>query len=168
MELDEAKEKFIQTWGAFGSKWGINRTMAQVHALLLISPEPVSTEDVMEELKISRGNANMNIRELMNWNLVRKELKAGERKEFFVAEKDIWKVAREVAIHRKRTEFDPMVRVLEEIKEVKGDKKDPEFKEFNAQVRELHKLANSMDKTLDKFIRADEHWFFGTLMKMMR
>lgn len=168
MELQEAKEKFIQTWGAFGSKWGINRTMAQVHAFLLLSPESVSTEDIMEELKISRGNANMNLRELMNWNLVKKELKAGERKEFFVAEKDMWKVAKEVAKHRKRTEFDPMLNVLEDIKDVKGDKKDPEFNEFKNQIGELHKFASSADKTLNKFIRADEHWFFGSLMKMMR
>ena len=65
MDLQEGKEKFIQSWGALGSSWGVNRTMAQIHALLLISPEPMSAEEIMEELKISRGNANMNIRALI-------------------------------------------------------------------------------------------------------
>ena len=89
MQLSESKDQFIQLWGALGSSWGINRTMAQVHALLLISPESLSTEDIMERLSVSRGNANMNLRELMNWNLIYKDLKAGERKEYFRAEKDI-------------------------------------------------------------------------------
>ncbi len=68
MELPVAKDKFIQAWGGFGSQWGINRSMAQVHALLLVSPDPLSTEDVMDQLNISRGNANMNLRALIDWN----------------------------------------------------------------------------------------------------
>ena len=88
MEFSEGKQKFIQTWGTLGSSWGISRTMAQVHALLLISPEALTTEEVMEDLKVSRGNANMNLRDLMDWGLISKVLVAGERKEYFVAEKD--------------------------------------------------------------------------------
>ena len=88
MNLPEAREKFIQSWGSLGSQWGINKTMAQIHALLLISAEPLTTEEVMEELQVSRGNANINLRELINWQLVRRETKAGERKDFFVAEKE--------------------------------------------------------------------------------
>src|ERR1700741_4977652 len=101
MKYNEAKDKFIQTWGTLGSSWGISRTMAQVHALLLISPEPLSTEEIMEDLKISRGNSNMNVRDLIDWGLVYKELKAGERKEFFRAEKDIWKVAKQIIKERR-------------------------------------------------------------------
>ena len=102
MQLDEAKDKFIQAWGSLGSNWGINRTMAQVHALLLITPESLSADEIMGALNISRGNANMNIRALIDWGLVQKELKSGERKEFFVAEKDIWEVARRVMLERKK------------------------------------------------------------------
>src|SRR6185295_6647027 len=102
MKLPEAKDKFIHAWGKLGSSWGINRTMAQVHALLLISPEPLSAEDIMKELAISRGNANMNLRELINWGLVEKEHVKGERREFFSAEKDIWKVAMQIAKERKK------------------------------------------------------------------
>ena len=89
MKFNEAKSKFIQTWGALGSQWGINKTMAQIHALLMISPDPLSMEDVMEELQISRGNTSMNLRALMDWGIVFKEYKPGERKEFFSAEGNI-------------------------------------------------------------------------------
>ncbi|MCB0624548.1 MAG: transcriptional regulator, partial [Saprospiraceae bacterium] len=81
MDLREGKEKFIQSWGALGSSWGVNRTMAQIHALLLISPEALSADEIMEDLMVSRGNANMNLRALIDWGLVYKELKPGERKE---------------------------------------------------------------------------------------
>ena len=70
MQLQEAKEKFVQAWGAFGTNWGINRTMAQVHALLLVSQQALSADDIMESLNISRGNANMNVRALIDWGLV--------------------------------------------------------------------------------------------------
>ena len=70
MKLIEARQQFISSWGAFGTHWGINRTMAQIHALLLISPDPLTQDDIMEQLNISRGNTNMNIRELINWGLM--------------------------------------------------------------------------------------------------
>ena len=79
MELVEAKQKFIEAWGKLGSEWGINRTMAQVHALLLITPEELTTEEIMETLQISRGNANMTLRDLISWGLVEKRHKPGER-----------------------------------------------------------------------------------------
>ena len=115
MELDEGKEKFIQAWGTLGSKWGINRTMAQVQALLLISAEPLSAEEIMAGLNISRGNTNMNLRALMDWGVVFKELKPGERKEFFVAEKDVWSIAKQVVIERRKRELEPVLKVLKEI-----------------------------------------------------
>ena len=102
MNLAEGKEKFIQSWGALGSNWGINRTMAQIHALLLIAPQALSADEIMEELKISRGNANMNLRALIDWRLVYRELKTGERKEYFVAEKDMWEVVKNIIVQRKK------------------------------------------------------------------
>ena len=80
MHYDEAKSKFIQAWGTLGSAWGINKAMGQIHALLLISGEALSTEEIMEALHISRGNANMSIRGLIDWGIVKKEFKPGERK----------------------------------------------------------------------------------------
>ncbi|MEO1437965.1 MAG: MarR family transcriptional regulator, partial [Bacteroidota bacterium] len=124
MELQEAKDKFIQAWGTLGSSWGINRTMAQVHALLLISDDPLSAENIMGELKISRGNANMNVRALIDWGLVFKELKPGERKEYFVAEKNMWDIVRQIIVQRKKKELEPIVKILNEVSNVEDDSEE--------------------------------------------
>ncbi|WP_114783558.1 GbsR/MarR family transcriptional regulator [Botryobacter ruber] len=168
MQLEEGKEKFLQAWGTLGSSWGINRTMAQVHALLLISSEAMSTEDVMQELNISRGNANMNLRALIDWGLVGKELRPGERKEFFVAEKDMWKVARQVIRERRKRELEPMLRILEELKQVEGAQDDKEAEAFTKAIQNLYDLSSKADKTLNTMLRADEHWFLSSFMKLMR
>lgn len=166
MELDEAKQKFVHSWGVLGSNWGINRTMAQVHALLLISNEPISTEDIMEQLQISRGNANMNLRALMDWGIVTKEFKPGERREYFVGDKDVWAVARQIARERRKKEIEPLLKVLEEVKEVKG--RDKETKEFKELVVEIEDFTGKVDGMLDKFIRSDEHWFYKTMLNMIK
>lgn len=168
MKIDEARRQFIQTWGTLGSEWGINRSMAQVHALLLISPESLSTEDIMEELNISRGNANMNVRDLMNWNLVYKELVAGDRKEYFTAEKDIWEVARRIAKERKKREIEPVLQKLNQLQQAEIDAKSPQGKEFKKTVGNIHDFVERMDKGVDMALRADENWFFGTLFKLMK
>src|SRR6266481_5615409 len=90
--LRGARDEFVTQWGAIGSAWGINRTMAQIHALLITAPAALSTDEIMEELKISRGNAHSNLRDLVSWGLVRSVVRKGERKEFFEAEKDVWKM----------------------------------------------------------------------------
>ena len=169
MELLEAKEKFIQQWGSLGSNWGINRTMAQIHALFLISEDLLSAEDVMEALKISRGNANMNIRTLIDWGLVYKEHQAGERKEFFRGEKDIWKVTQRVMKMRQRQELDPMLNVLTELQTVKSDKKNKEEVEaFTKQIKSIKSFAELADSSLTKISGSEENWFLKTFMKFMR
>ncbi|MCB0837020.1 MAG: transcriptional regulator [Bacteroidetes bacterium] len=166
MQLEEAKEKFIQAWGALGSNWGINRTMAQVHALLLISPNSLSAQEVMDALNISRGNANMNLRALIDWGLVSKEHKAGDRKEYFFAEKDIWQVAQQVIIERRKRELKPVLKILEDLKTMEGDQKDEEVKAFVESVENIHNIVGQADKFLEIAIKADRNWFFGALIKM--
>ncbi len=168
MELAEAKKKFIEAWGKLGSEWGINRTMAQVHALLLISPEALSTEEIMEELSISRGNANMTLRDLIGWGLIEKQHKPGERKEYFYADKDTWNIARQVAKERKKRELDPVLKVLDELSYVQGDAQDPKFKTFNKSVIDINKLAKNVDKTLDTMLKAEESWFWGSIFKIFK
>jgi DNA-binding transcriptional regulator GbsR (MarR family) len=168
MKLKEAQLQFIASWGAFGSHWGINRTMAQIHALLLISSEPLSQDDMMEQLNISRGNANMNIRELIDWALVDRIILPGERKEYFTAEKDIWKVARLIIKERKKRELDPMLKLLEQLKEVDGDKKDKNVKQFVDTVNGIKRFGDQADKMLDVMVKADENWFVGSLMKFFK
>lgn len=166
MEYQEAKDKFLQVWGTLGSDWGISRTMAQIHALLLISPEALSVKDIMDELQISIGNANMNLRALVDWGLVYKELKPGERKEFFVAEKDIWEVVRKIIINRKRKELEPVLKVLDDVSAVQGD--EPEVKEFLHIVQEIRLFSNKADSLLETLLKAESDWFVKSFMKMVK
>ena len=168
MKLTEAKQQFISSWGAFGTHWGINRTMAQIHALLLISPDPLTQDDIMEELNISRGNTNMNIRELINWGLVERVILPGERKEYFTAEKDIWKVVKQIVKERKKRELEPMLQLLDKLEEVDGDKRDKHVKTFVDTVSSIKRLGLQADKTLDVMIKAEENWFVSSLMKIFK
>jgi len=166
MTIKEKKEKFVQSWGSIGSNWGINRTMAQIHALLLISPRPLSALEIKEDLKISVGNANMNIRALIDWGLVHKELIPGQRKEFFIAEKDMWEVIKRIIIQRKKKELEPILRLLNDITNV--EETNQEAEEFSKIVKELKLYSNKVDSTLDTLINADSNWFVGTFMKMIK
>jgi DNA-binding transcriptional regulator GbsR (MarR family) len=169
MQLLEAKEKFIQQWGSLGSNWGINKTMAQIHALFLISEDLLSAEEVMEELKISRGNANMNIRTLIDWGLVYKEYKSGERKEFFRGEKDIWIVTQRVMRTRQRQELDPMLNVLTQLQSVDSDKNNKnEVAAFTNQIKNIKSFAELADRSLTKISGSEENWFLKTFMKFMK
>lgn len=168
MTLPEARQQFISSWGAFGTQWGINRTMAQIHALLLISPNPLTQDDIMEELSISRGNVNMNIRELISWSLVERIIVSGERKEYFSAEKDIWKVATQIIKERKKRELDPMLKLLSQLEQVEGDKKDKDTKAFTNMIGDIKKLGNQADRVLDVIIKAEENWFTGSILKVFK
>ena len=168
MKLNEAKQQFISSWGAFGTHWGINRTMAQIHALLLVTPDPLTQDDIMNELNISRGNTNMNIRELINWGLVERVLLTGERKEYFTAEKDIWKVVKQIVKERKKRELEPMLQLLDRLVEVEGDRRDKNVKTFVDTVSSIKKLGRQADKTLDMMIKAEETWFVGNLLKFFK
>ena len=165
MQVNEAKQQFIQAWGTLGSNWGINRTMSQVHALLLLAEEPLSTDEIMADLQISRGNANMNVRALIEWGLVNKILKPGDRKEYFVAEKQISKVARQIARERRKRELQPVLTTLAEIKNVEGVTEGDAH--FMAMVNDLEDFTSRVDRTLDKFIKSDENWFYKQLMSLL-
>lgn len=166
MKFLEAKEKFIETWGSLGTQWGINKTIAQIHALLLISPEPLSTDTIMQELTISRGNANMNIRALLDWNLIYKKSIAGDRKEYFIAEKDIWKWSHRIAKIRKQKELDPMLQALKEMSEVEKGK-SVEEKEFLKQLTEIKDFTEMVDSLGDKLINSNKGEMLMKVMKLI-
>ncbi|GEO09788.1 GbsR/MarR family transcriptional regulator [Segetibacter aerophilus] len=168
MDLTEAKAQFIQSWGILGSQWGINRTMAQIHALLIVAAQPLTTEDIMAQLSISRGNANMNVRELIDWGLLEKVIVPGERKEFFSAEKDIWKVATLIMYQRKKRELDPMVKVLNQLSEVEADKQDADVKAFTETIGNIKRFAGQAEKTLDTIIKSEENWFWSSFIKLFK
>lgn len=166
MQAEEAKSKFIESWGKLGSDWGINRTMAQIHALLLISPGPLCANDIMRELKISRGNVNQNVRMLMDWGLVHKELRCGDRKDYFYGEKDIWTVLKQVIKHRKKKELEPMMRILEEISNIEGG--SDEARELMKVSGEILHFSRKTDKVLDNLVKSERNWLTGTLFNMLR
>ncbi len=167
MEYQEAKEKFISTWGSLGTLWGINKAMAQIQALLFIATKPLSMEDIMEELKISRGNASMNLRQLMDWGIVTKALIAGERKEFFTTEKDVQELVRQIAKERSRREIQPVIKVLKELSSIKEDG-TTNTKELIKQTKALHEVAETADTMLHKLINREQHWMTKSLFKFIK
>ncbi len=116
--LLEAQDRFVASWGQMGSVWGISRTMAEVHALLFITDEPMCTDDVMDRLQISRGNASMSLRALVDWGIVVRSHKRGDRKEYFRAEQDVWAMARAIVRERLKREVDPLLANLYEIRDM--------------------------------------------------
>ncbi len=165
VEYKEAKQKFIQAWGTLGSNWGINKAMAQIHALLLLATEPLSAEEIMEELQMSRGNVNMNLRALMDWGIVKKENRVGERKEFFYTGKDVWELAKQVSRERRRREIEPILNVLEEVQSVSGTDKKA-VAEFKNVTKDLFDFSLKVDGMIDKFSKSDQTWFYKLLMKL--
>jgi DNA-binding transcriptional regulator GbsR (MarR family) len=172
MKLSEAKQTFIQAWGTLGVEWGINRTMAQIHALLLCSPEPLDTETIMEQLQVSRGNANVNLRSLVDWGLVTREIRPGVRREFFAAAKDVWEIARAIAIQRRRRELDPMMRVLSTLEIEPDDGASPsgiaEVEEFRRMIHDIHELGAMVSRLFDLFVLLDQGTFSKPLLMLLQ
>ena len=111
-QLITAQDLFIRRWGEMGQTWGINRTMAEIHALLYITAQPLCTDDVMERLNISRGNSSMSLRALCDWGIVRRLHKRGERREYFESLGDVWEMFSLIAAERKRREMDPVLETI--------------------------------------------------------
>lgn len=167
MQLSEAKEKYIQTWGTFATNWGINRTMAQVHALLLASGKPLSTDEVMEQLEISRGNANMNLRALIDWGIVKKEFVKGDRKEYFVAEKDVWYLFKQITKERRKREIEPVISFLEELRNIDDDESE-EAKEFIKLMNDFSSVTGKINNIMDLAIKSDDHWLVGKITNLLK
>lgn len=166
MEFTEAKQQFISTWGELGCNWGICRTMGHIHALLLISPEMLSAEEIMEDLQISRGNSNMNLRALMDWGLVYRSSKPGERKDYYKAEKDFWNVFRKTLKKRKEKELAPMLKMIKSIAMVQPT--CSHSTEFKKVVNDLGMISSAADKSLDKMLNSESNLLLNAFVKVMR
>ena len=162
-----ARDEFVAQWGAMGSAWGINRTMAQIHALLMTSDAPLTTDDVMADLKISRGNAHQNLRDLVGWGLVRSVIRKGERKEYFEAEKDVWRMFCIISRERKRREIEPALKALraceEQTRSLRGDKAAA----FNRQIRALSEFVGQADTILDRISRSEGSSLLPLFLKIL-
>lgn len=162
MKLSEAKREFISRWGTLGSAWNVSRAMGEIYGFLLITDSPVSTDEVMAALKLSRGTVNSNMRELMDWGLVIKKRVPGDRREYFVAEKDFWKVAALVMAERRRKELDPLIKLTYELS-VEG--KDSETKAFTDLIKQIRTVAEQADKTAEIGIKLG---IFALLRKIFK
>ena len=151
-----------------GSAWGINRTMAQIHALLLITDRALSTDEIMDDLKISRGNANMNLRDLAGWGLIRSVIRKGERKEYFEAEKDVWRMFCTIVRERKRREIRPAINVLKDCIDRTDDLTSPEAAAFTRQTRALCEFMEMADGVLSKVVRSQESSIVPWALKFLK
>jgi DNA-binding transcriptional regulator GbsR (MarR family) len=147
MKLSRVQQRFVLHWGEMGTRWGINRTVAQIHALLYISPAPLHAEDIAETLDVARSNVSTSLRELQGWGIVRLVHVLGDKRDHFEAMKDVWAMFRLVLDERKRREVDPTILMLEEcMAEAAADKAAD--KHTADRLRELH-----------QFFRATTTWY---------
>ena len=166
--LSKAQEQFIQAWGQMGPSWGVSRTMAEVHALLYVSGQPLNTDDVMERLRISRGNASMSLRALVEWGLISRIHLRGDRKEYFQADQDAWSMARTVIRERLRREILPLLAALYDIRDQTGDHAEnaPRVKAdeqapvdavatHNQRLDELVSLIQTVDRLGERFVGSE-------------
>jgi len=114
MKLTPTTEKFILHWGEMGSRWGVNRTVSQIHALLYLSKTPLNAEAISETLSVARSNVSTSLKELQSWGLVKVVHEMGDRRDYFETHKDVWDIFFAIAEQRKRREFDPTLSVLRE------------------------------------------------------
>ncbi len=156
--LRQAQEEFISSWGQMGSTWGISRTMAEIFALLYITGDELCTDDVMERLEISRGNASMSLRALVDWGIVSKTHRRGDRKEYFRAEQDVWALSRQVLRERMRREIHPLLASLFEIRDMTDadtKSRDPDINDHNKRLDDLLKLIQTLDKLMERFVGSE-------------
>lgn len=144
----ESLDRFVLYWGEMASAWGINKTMAQIHALLYAENDPLDTDTIMNKLGISRGNANMNLRNLIHWQLVHKVHFKGSRKDFYTAEKNVWQIVATIIQERQQREITPIIDNLEEcyrILDEKGEQTEEE-QDFKARIEEFMTFLNMFER----------------------
>jgi DNA-binding transcriptional regulator GbsR (MarR family) len=164
--LTTARDEFISQWGAMGGAWGINRTMAQVHALLMTSEKALTTDEVMAELKISRGNAHQNLRDLVGWGLVRNVIRKGERKEYYESEKDVWRMFCIISRERKRREIEPALRALHSCEEQTRLLRGEKATAFNRQIKALAEFLSQAESIMDRVSKSEQSAIMPLVLKM--
>ena len=150
MIRSRAARKFILHWGEMGNRWGVNRTVAQVHALLYLSTEPLAAEDIAEALSIARSNVSSSLKELQNWQLVQAMHQMGDRREFFFTSHDVWQLFLTVVQQRVEREIEPTIAALERLAAEAPVEKQPEVMAriagLHAFLEELHGWYQQMTK----------------------
>jgi len=143
MILSDVQQKFVLHWGEMGSRWGVNRTVAQIHALLFISPSPLNADDIAQTLSVARSNVSTSLRELQGWGIVQVVPTLGERKDHFATQSDVWEMLLVVLDERKKREMDPTLTILRECVIEAADQGAKE-KHTHDRLTELLDLVESM------------------------
>lgn len=167
----QAIDQFVLLWGEMASAWGINKTMAQIHALLYAESDPLDTDAIMKQLSISRGNANMNVRSLLHWQLIQKVHYKGERKDFYTAEKDVWNIVAILIRERHQREIEPIKQNLTDTLAFfeEGSIDEPneaEFKERLDNFIEFLEMFDRFTKALLPYINKKNLTFLKHLVKL--
>lgn len=160
--LTPVARRFVLHWGEMGSRWGVNRTVAQIHALLFVAGRPMHAEEISETLAVARSNVSNSLRELMNLNLVRVVHTLGERRDHFETSKDVWELFRTVVRERKAREFDPTVAMLKDL--VADADFAGETPDARARIKETLALMNALSAWGEEMLRLEP----ATLMKLMK
>src|SRR5580765_1170151 len=162
-ELTPVEQKFVLHWGEMGTRWGINRTVAQVHALLFISPRPLNADDIVSTLNVARSNVSTSLKELQGWGIVKLTHVLGDKRDHFESLKDVWELFRIVMDERKKREFDPTLRMLHEcIAEAEKDRTTDAYTQ--ERLRELYKF---FETTTALYLQV-RRWPTAAMFKFMK
>ena len=163
MKLTPVMQKYILHWGEMGSRWGVNRSVAQIQALLYLSPEPMPAEDIAEILGIARSNVSNSLKELQNWGLVQVTHVLGDRRDHFQSKKDVWEMVTTIMDGRKRREIDPTIGFLREcVSDLKNDRETPA--EVKARIEAFLEFTEEVSGWYDKIKKMPR----TTLLKLIR
>jgi len=143
----ETVQRFVEAWGAMGSLWGINRSVARVHALLMANEKPLSLEEIAKRLRISKGNASMSLRELRNFGVVRQVEVPGDRRDFYVTEPDVWTMFFRIIRERKRREFDPALEAIHGLVDAPGASG-----EVRGRLEQMADLLTTVEGVVNRFL----------------
>jgi DNA-binding transcriptional regulator GbsR (MarR family) len=165
MTYQEAREEFIAAWGTLGVEWGISRHAAQVHALLLTSEQPLTLDEIVSALKISKGSASMSTRFLIDWQLVRRRIGPDGRRDVYEAEADVWEMSRRIILRRRQRELEPLVQLLGQLAEFDAAPEHrAESERFRAVLSDLRALGRSATRVLDLALKLDRTTFFKRVL----
>jgi DNA-binding transcriptional regulator GbsR (MarR family) len=167
MNLEQARDEFIEAWGTLGVEWGISRHAAQVHALLLASARPLTLDEIVAELGISKGSASMSTRFLSDWQLVRRKSTRDARRVVFEAESDVWEMSRRIIMRRRQRELEPLVELLGHLAEFEQAQADDpgEAQRFRSLLKDLHGLGRNANRVLELALKFDRATFFRRVLK---
>ncbi|WP_280152686.1 MarR family transcriptional regulator [Piscinibacter sp. XHJ-5] len=162
MDLSPTLSRFVLHWGEMGTRWGVNRTVAQIHALLYITGRPMHAEEIADTLGVARSNVSTSLRELQGWNLVRLVHLSGDRRDHFETSTDVWELLRTVVRERQRREIAPTIQVLSELLADPAISKDPA--DAKRRMRETLELLETLTAWSDEMLKLDT----DTLTKVLR